>query len=153
MWDQLGAHRDWISKHLQNRCEHRSIAGFYDAEAARLIADLRLDVLVELGATRVDRAWDLGASPAPIQMSYLGFPAPTYLNCVDGWLGDEVLFGGLSLTDRKAHALLKIHGGYMVFDPGGTLPQPVREAGEHFRFGSFNHARKLSDASIDSSAP
>ena len=39
--------------------------------------------------------------------------------------------------------LLKIKGGYMVFDPGGTLPSPVRETGECFRFGSFNHARKL----------
>ena len=46
------------------------------------------------------------------------------------------------------HKLLKIKGGYMVF-PWGTLPTPVREAGERFRFGSFNHARKLTDASID----
>ena len=60
-----------------------------------------------------------------------------------------MLFGGLSPTDHTAHTLLKIQGGYMVFDPGGTLPIPVREAGERFRFGSFNHARKLSDASID----
>ena len=37
----------------------------------------------------------------------------------------------------------------MVFDPGGTLPTPVRETNERFRFGSFNHARKLSDATID----
>ena len=37
----------------------------------------------------------------------------------------------------------------MVFDPGGTLPSPLREANERFRFGSFNHARKLSDATID----
>ena len=68
---------------------------------------------------------------------------------MDGWIGDEVLFGGLSPTDREAHKLLKIEGGYMVFDPGGKLPSPIRDADEHFRFGSFNHARKLSDASID----
>ena len=146
-----GPHRDWISEHLQNRCEHWLDCRFHsDAQAARLIADLRLDVLVELGGyTSGSRLGILLHRPDPIQLSYLGFPAPTYLNCVDGWLGDEVLFGGLSPTDRNAHDLLKIHGGYMVFDPGGTLPHPVREAGERFRFGSFNHARKLSDASID----
>ena len=68
---------------------------------------------------------------------------------MDGWLGDEILFGGLSATDQTAHALLKIKGGYMVFDPGGTLPSPIRESGKKFRFGSFNHARKLTDSSID----
>ena len=36
----------------------------------------------------------------------------------------------------------------MVFDPGGTLPSPVREEGEYFRFGSFNHARKLNDTTL-----
>ena len=121
-----------------------------DAQAARLIAELRLDVLVELGGyTSGSRLGILVHRPAPIQLSYLGYPAPTYLNSIDGWLGDKVLFGGLSPTDRKSHSLLNIDGGYMVFDSGGTLPKPLREAGEHFRFGSFNHARKLNDVSIE----
>ena len=55
----------------------------------------------------------------------------------------------LSPTDREAHKLLEIKSGYMVFDPGGMLPTPIRDSGENFRFGSFNHARKLSNASID----
>ena len=37
----------------------------------------------------------------------------------------------------------------MVFDTGGELPTPKRTAGSRFRFGSFNHARKLTDATID----
>ena len=45
-----GPHRDWISEHLQKRCENWLDCRFHsDAQAARLIADLRLDVLVELG--------------------------------------------------------------------------------------------------------
>ena len=135
-----GPHHDWISEHLQNRCEHWLDCRFNsDAQAARLIADLRLDVLVELGGyTSGSRLGILVHRPAPIQLSYLGYPAPTYLSCVNGWLGDEVLFGGLSQPDREAHSLLNLKGGYMVFDPGGTLPTPIREGGERFRFGSFN---------------
>ena len=146
-----GPHHDWISEHLRNRCEHWLDYRFHtDTQAARLIADLRLDVLVELGGyTSGSRLGIMVHRPAPIQLSYLGFPAPTYLKCIDGWLGDEVLFGGLSSTDRKSHTLLTIKGGYMVFDSGGTLPKPVREAGQNFRFGCFNHARKLTDTSID----
>ena len=146
-----GPHCDWISKILEDYCEHWLDCRFHNEElAARLIADLRLDVLVELGGyTSGSRLEILMHRPAPIQLSYLGFPAPTYLKCIDGWLGDEMLFGGLSTTDRNSHELLTISGGYMVFDPCGALPLPVREEGQPFRFGSFNHARKLSDASID----
>ena len=144
-------HHDWISKQLQDFCEHWLDCRFYNNnQAARLISDLRLDVLVELGGyTSGSRLEILLHRPAPIQLSYLGFPAPTYLNCIDGWLGDKILFEGLSPTDRNAHTLLNIKGGYMMFDPGGALPSPERESGKRFRFGSFNHARKLSEASID----
>ena len=101
-----------------------------------MISDLRLDVLVELGGyTSGSRLGIMVHRPAPIQLSYLGFPAPTYLSCIDGWLGDEMLFGGLSPTDQTAHELLKIKGGYMVFDPGGTLPTPIREAVNDFASG------------------
>ena len=144
-----GPHQDWISKHIKDRCEHWMDCRFHsDAQAARLIADLRLDVLVELGGyTSGSRLGILVHRPAPIQL--VRDSLPTYLDCIDGWLGDEVLFGGLSPTDRNTQELLMIQGGYMVFNPGGALPSPVREASERFRFGSFNHARKLSDASID----
>ena len=88
-----GPYRDWISEHIQKHCEHWLDYRFHtDAQAARLIADLRLDVLVELGGyTSGSRLGILVHRPAPIQLSYLGFPAPTYLKCIDGWLGDEML--------------------------------------------------------------
>ena len=107
-----GPHQDWISEHLQNECEHWLDCRFQsDVIAARIISDLRLDVLVELGGyTSGSRLGILVHRPAPIQLSYLGFPAPTYLSCIDGWLGDEMLFGGLSPTDQTAHPLLKSRG-------------------------------------------
>ena len=39
-------------------------------------------------------------------------------------------------------------GGYMAFDPGAGIPELNRVGTEIFRFGCFNHARKLSDATI-----
>ena len=114
------------------------------------MADLQLDVLVELGGFTGDSRLELLCHrPAPVQLSYLGYPGPSYLQCIDGWLGDSVLFGQLNHVDRTAHPLIELNGGYMVFDSGGELPAPKRTAGQKFRFGSFNHARKLTQASID----
>ena len=44
---------------------------------------------------------------------------------------------------------MELKGGYMVFDSGGELPLPKRTAGKNFRFGSFNHSRKLTQSTID----
>ncbi len=146
-----GSHHDWITEQLQQACPHwLDLRAANDLQAARLIADLRLDVVVELGGfTGGSRIGALALRPAPVQLSYLGYPAPTYLRCIDGWIGDAVLFGGLSEADRNAHRLLEIPEGYMAFDPGAGLDLPPREVHSRFRFGCFNHARKLSDEAIE----
>lgn len=146
-----GPYDDWITDHLRQATDHWLDLRFLnDRQAARMVADQRLDVLVELGGfTGHSRLAVLAQRPAPVQLSYLGYPAPTYLEAIDGWIGDVTLFGGLEPVDRDAHRLLMVEGGYMAFDPGGELPLPDRVASERFRFGSFNHARKLTDASIE----
>jgi protein O-GlcNAc transferase len=145
-----GPYDDWITGHLREKADHWIDLRFLGAlQAARLVADQRLDVLVEVGGfTGLSRVELLVHRPAPVQLSYLGYPAPTYLEAVDGWIGDATLFGGLEGLDQTAHPLLEVPGGYMAFDPGGELPTPERCSAPRFRFGSFNHARKLTEASI-----
>ena len=36
----------------------------------------------------------------------------------------------------------------MAFDPGSGIPEPNREHTDTFRFGCFNHARKLTNPTI-----
>ena len=146
-----GSHKDWITDQIRERVDHWVDIRFgTTAECARIVADLRLDVLIELGGFTSDSRLELLCHrPAPVQLSYLGYPGPTYLKCIDGWIGDSVLFEKLNHVDRNAHPLVEIKGGYMVFDSGGELPAPNRTAGKRFRFGSFNHARKLTQSTIE----
>ena len=142
---------DWITNHIRTNVDHWIDLQFLSAsEAARVVSDLELDVIIELGGFSANTNLEmLCYRPAPVQLSYLGYPGPTYLRCVDGWIGDHVLFEQLVHIDRDAHQLIEIQGGYMVFDTGGELPMPKRSAGSRFRFGSFNHARKLTDSTVD----
>lgn len=144
-----GPHHDSTTELLQANCDHWLELRFgSDLEVARLIADEDLDVLVELGGyTGLSRIGAVVHRPAPVQLSYLGYFAPTYLKSIDGWIGDSVLFGGLNEVDCQAHRLLHIPGGYMAFrDP--ALPEPTCAPERCFRFGSFNHSRKLSPQTI-----
>jgi predicted O-linked N-acetylglucosamine transferase (SPINDLY family) len=139
-----------VQAQLQRHCQHWvNLRHATDLEAARLVSDLQLDVVVELGGFTAGSRLDiLCHRPAPVQLSYLGYFAPTYLSCIDGWIGDAMLFGGLNGVDRQAQALLLVEGGYMAYrDP--ALPEPQRGAAKCFRYGSFNHARKLSRQAVE----
>ena len=71
--------------------------------------------------------------PCPIQLSYLGYPAPTHLNCIDGWIGDQELFSTLRLSRRTCHHnFLFIDGGYMAFDPDLEYQNLNRIIQKHF---------------------
>ena len=78
-------------------------------EGACKIRDIKLDILVELsGYTDQSRIDMLCHKPVKIQMSYLGYFAPTYLNCIDYWIGDRILFENLNATYKKDHELIRV---------------------------------------------
>lgn len=144
-----GPHQDKVQKQLQSYCNQWvNLRHASNLEAARMVSDLELDVIVELGGYTAGSRLDiLCQRPAPVQLSYLGYFAPTYLNCIDGWIGDIELFGGLNKIDQNAHKLLQLQGGYMAYQDD-SLPILRRSTMNRFRFGSFNHARKLSAAAV-----
>ena len=144
-----GPHRDEVTQQLQQACSHWVDLRFAsDLEAARMVSDLKVDVLVELGGfTAGSRLGVLCHRPAPMQLSYLGYFAPTYLGCIDGWIGDAELFGDLEQADQQ-QTLLLAKGGYMAFQET-ELPVVEHSCHNRFRFGSFNHARKLTPEAVD----
>ena len=148
-----GRHQDDHSQKLQQLCDGwHDLRYGDDLKAARFLADLRLDVLVDLGGHTADqRIRLLTARPAPIQLSYLGYPASTYLNCIDGWIGDGVVFAPVQEQEKgPREQLLRLPRCYLAYQPPADAPEPQRTAADgRFRFGSFNHSRKLSDSALD----
>ena len=148
-----GKHADAQHQRLRQLCDSWHDLRFGDdLRVARFLADLRLDVLVDLGGHTADqRIRLLTARPAPIQLSYLGYPASTYLNCMDGWIGDPVLFGAAQEQEKgPREELLRLTRCYLAYQPPADAPDPERTAPDgRFRFGCFNHSRKLSDRCLD----
>lgn len=68
------------------------IGGMDDASAAEMIKEHEIDILVDLqGLTSGARPNILAYRPAPLQITYLGFPGPTGLPCVDYVIADHYL--------------------------------------------------------------
>ena len=87
---------------LKEQCKHWiDLRHKSSLEGARIISDMQIDVIIELGGYTAESRLDfLCHKPCKHQLSYLGYFAPTYLKSINGWIGDEVLFGDLSEIDK-----------------------------------------------------
>lgn len=123
-----------------------------DAEAAQRIRDAGIDILVDLkGFTEGARLGIFQQRPAPVQVTYLGFPGSVAGACIDYALTDSVVTPEASdpFFEEK---LLRLPGSYQCND---SRRETVVRSGDRMAFGlpeegivfcSFNHAAKIRPA-------
>src|SRR5206468_10053198 len=84
---------DSVTQKLAACCAgwHR-IVGMPDAQVADLIRTARIDILVDLALhSRLNRLLVFARKPAPVQVTYLGYPGTTGLAAIDYRLTDRHL--------------------------------------------------------------
>lgn len=123
-----------------------------DAIASRVYAD-RVDVLIELsGHTHGNCLPALHARPAPIQMSYCGYPNTTGMKQVDYRIVDSHTDPAPAADRLATEKLLRLDPCFLCFRPPSDAPAPAAppcvEKG-YVTFGSFNSVQKISDGLID----
>jgi predicted O-linked N-acetylglucosamine transferase (SPINDLY family) len=125
-----------------------------DLTAARLIAGHGIDILVDLqGLTSGARPAILGMRPAPVQVSYLGFPGCCGIPGVDWIVADRFVMPPEQLpysTERP----LYLDRCYQVSDRQREIgPLPTRATyglpEDAFVFCSFNNNFKFTDSVFD----
>ena len=117
------------------------------------IRSLQADVVIDLsGWTGGHFMRGFLARLTPLQINYLGYFASTGLPTMDVWLGDQHLFP-TPMTEWHTEAIHRLNRCFIAWQPPEPLPEAgidVAEASSAggIRFGSFNHNRKLSDATL-----
>jgi protein O-GlcNAc transferase len=128
--------------------------GWSAAKLAEQIRADRIDILVDLkGHTAGAPTAVLGLRPAPIQVSYLGYPATTGADYIDYLIGDSVVTPFEHAADYS-ETLVLLPGSYQVNDRQRPIgPPPGRhELGlpnEGMVFNCFNSSFKLNPAVFD----
>lgn len=128
----------------------RDIRSCSDDVAASMIRDDGIDLLVDLaGHTADNRLLLFARRAAPVQISYLGYPATTGMAAMDARIVD-------TLTDppgAEAHAterLCRLDRCFLAFAPTAypeISPSPAIERGS-VTFGSFNNLAKLNEGVV-----
>jgi predicted O-linked N-acetylglucosamine transferase (SPINDLY family) len=116
-----------------------------DALAARIRTD-RIDILVDLsGHTEGNRLAVFARKPAPVQISWLGFPGSTGLSTMDYRFTDAVMDPS-GMEPYYVEELVRLSRFYAAFRPHPDTPAPgpgpVARNG-HVTFVSFNNLAKI----------
>jgi predicted O-linked N-acetylglucosamine transferase (SPINDLY family) len=144
---------DDVTRRLRGQCEYwRDISLVSDENAADRIRADGIDILVDLaGHTAGGRLLLFARKPAPIQVSWLGYPDTTGLATMDYRLTDAVA-DPVGETERfHTEKLVRLPGGFLCYAPDPESPElaesPQVKAG-HVTFGCFNNLAKVTSSQI-----
>ena len=143
---------DETTTRLKGMADHwRDISGFDDSKAIAQIRSDNIDILVDLaGHTAGNRLTIFSAKPAPLQLTWLGYPATTGLPEIDYRLTDMIADppGQGHFYSEK---LFRLPGCFLCYEPfnasPAVAPPPILENG-FATFGSFNNLAKINDRVI-----
>lgn len=144
---------DAVTERLQAEAEHWTFVPTLDdrALAQRILGD-GIDILVELGGHSAEnRIRTLVSRPAPVQMTWLGYPNTTGLPQIDYRITDADADPVGVADDRNSERLLRLERCFLCYQPASDSPEvgplPMASNG-YLTFGSFNNLAKVSSHTI-----
>ena len=128
------------------------ISAFGVSERIQSIRDNNYDIAIDLsGWTGGNFVAGFHSRLAPVQVNYLGYFASMGLPTMDYWLGDNAIFPQCH-SEWATETLWRLPRPFLAWQPFEPLPEASIDVGDPpsgpLRFGSFNHNRKLSDATL-----
>ena len=132
--------------------EWRSIHGVSDDDTAAMIRRDGIDILIDLtGHTGHSRLSLFALKPAPVQISWIGYPNTTGLPTIDYRLTDEFADPSGSSDEFHTETLIRLPDCFLCYSPlreaPEVVPPPVTECG-NITFGSFNTRVKIGDETL-----
>lgn len=146
--------RDDVTTRLQMRSDHWiNVDQMSDAEAAERVRHDQIDILVDLGGhTANSRPLLFARKPAPIQVTWLGYPNTTGLSEIDYRLTDSVADPPGFTEHWHSEVLVRLPQGFLSYQPKTDLPPedvPPCVVNGFVTFGSFNNIAKMTEQTIE----
>ena len=141
---------DETTEHMKSLVHHWiQIVGLSDEEIVAQIRRSRINILVDLAGHTANNSMRVFAQkPAPVQVSYLGYPNTTGLATIDYRLTDTYADPPGNSEEWYTEQLARLNPTAWCYRPMGNPPivseLPSREKG-YTTFGSFNTFPKLNE--------
>ena len=144
---------DYSERLKAHGVEWRSTVGAGDAAVAGMVREDMIDILVDLsGHTPGQRLLAFARRPAPVQVTWMGYPNSTGMTAVDYRIGDARC-DPPGMTERHyTERLVRLPEIYLSWQPPPDAPDPgplPALATGRVTFGSFNSCYKITDATVE----
>jgi protein O-GlcNAc transferase len=146
-------HADAVTERLRACAdEWRDIFGLSDERVAAQIRDDKIDLLVDLaGHTAANRLLLFARKPAPVQITYLGYPATSGLSAMDYRFTDRFADPPGMTESFHSEKLWRLPDCNWCFnEPADAPPLRTTRADGPIRFGTFNKYTKASPLIMES---
>ena len=138
---------DDMTRNLQSLSDQwRSVLGKSYAAVAEQIRNDHIDILVDLaGHTAHNRLLTFARKPAPVQVTWLGYPDTTGMDVMDYRLSDSIADPEGISDNYASESLLRLPQGFLCYAPPAGAP-PVSDLpflkSHSITFASFNNLSK-----------
>jgi predicted O-linked N-acetylglucosamine transferase (SPINDLY family) len=125
---------------------HRSTCTHSNQQIAEQVREDGIDILIDLaGHTSGNRLLVFAHKPAPIQVTYLGYPNTTGMSSIDYRLTDSLSDPPGETDGLHSEKLYRLEGGFLCYMPPADTPPvgplPLHKHG-YVTFGAFNAVAK-----------
>ncbi|MDP9175148.1 MAG: tetratricopeptide repeat protein [Planctomycetota bacterium] len=151
-FSDLARHDQGTARMLKVSNTWNDIVGITDAQAADIVRESQIDILIDLaGHTPGNRLGMFAQKPAPVQMTFFGYPDTTGLSTVDYRLTDAYADPPGLTENLHSEQLLRLPNCFLCYTPApygpSVSPLPASKTG-YLTFGCFNGRLKISDQAI-----
>ncbi len=145
---------DAVTERFKALADHWVVTvGMSDERLAERIGRDGIDILVDVGGhTAKSRLLAFARKPAPVQVTWLGYPNTTGMDAIDYRLVDAVTDPEGEADAYASETLVRLPGGFLCYGGPKNAPvpsDPPRLTTRAVTFGSFNNPAKLSSATLD----
>ncbi|HFV9214586.1 TPA: methyltransferase regulatory domain-containing protein [Enterobacter roggenkampii] len=148
-YSTLFMNEDSVYRHFRDTATlWRQVDALSDIELANVIAEDEIDILFDLsGHTAYNRLPAFALRPAPIQLTWIGYPGTTGISQMDYILLPTTLIKSQVLREQLSEKIMFVETR-KHFEPHPQSPEinelPALRNG-YITFGSFNRAKKIND--------
>lgn len=130
----------------------RDIRGYNHESFANQVRADKIDILIDTGGhTANSRLLSFALKPAPVQVTWLGYPDTTGMDAMDYRITEGISDPPGVADSFHTERLVRLADTFLCFRPSSGSPQvatPPASLGQPFTFGSFNNMAKISAETI-----
>jgi predicted O-linked N-acetylglucosamine transferase (SPINDLY family) len=144
---------DEITEEVKQRADlWRECLHLSDRQLEEQIRADKIDILIDLSNhTLGNRLTVFTQKPAPLQLSWMGLPVTTGLDCMDYALKDKYVTEACQLEKNSSEKVLPVDN-LTLYSPLMELPklsEPPCVTNGYITFGSFNGLRKINQTMLE----